>query len=387
MQHQQQHVLVTAQLVQMRTQRKLAAKIEPATRGRRQRSTQRSLIDSLDRQRQMHRRRRHNLLPRHPDTLREQGPKALVAHHHVVQRTLQRRNRVYATTLAAIEEAERSTMRTATRYLERTMVADIERITGAKGATAMTAVTDCLDWIGTKRVAVATPFRKSQNDYMEKYLTEAGYTVTGGKLMKKLSSEGTGTPEEYERVLKYCMQDVVVEATIGMVVRDLTPDEWQDYWVCERMNDRGIPVDIELARAAQRYAGIEAAEIAAELKQVTKGAVTSAKQFKRIKTWLIEHAPDLMDLLADEEGKVSLDKSARATALESDLDLPRDVEDLLHLIDDAGRASTAKYAAIEARADADGRLRGAYLFNGAGQTGNVLPERAVFYCYFEFLIP
>ena len=47
-------------------------------------------------------------------------------------RTLQRRNRVYATTLAAIEEAERSTMRTATRYLERTMVADIERITGGR---------------------------------------------------------------------------------------------------------------------------------------------------------------------------------------------------------------------------------------------------------------
>ncbi len=58
------------------------------------------------------------------------------------------------------------------------LVADIERISGAKGVTAMTAVTDCLDWIGTRKVAVATPFRKSQNDYMHKYLTEAGYTVT-----------------------------------------------------------------------------------------------------------------------------------------------------------------------------------------------------------------
>jgi len=57
-------------------------------------------------------------------------------------------------------------------------VADIERISGAKGATAMSAVTDCLDWIGTKRVAVATPFRKSQNDFMERYLADAGYTVT-----------------------------------------------------------------------------------------------------------------------------------------------------------------------------------------------------------------
>ena len=193
--------------------------------------------------------------------------------------------------------------------------------------------------------------------------------LAGGKLMKKLSSEGSGTPEEYERVLEYCMQDVVVEATIGMVVRDLTPDEWQDYWVCERMNDRGIPVDIELARAAQSYAQVEAAEIAAELKKVTKGAVTSAKEFKRIKAWLLEQAPDLVALLTGEDGKVSLDKSARITALESGLDLPRDVEDLLHLIDDAGRASTAKYAAIENRTDEDGRLRGAYLFNGAGQTG------------------
>jgi len=58
------------------------------------------------------------------------------------------------------------------------LVADIERISGAKGATAMTAVTDCLNWIGAKRVAVATPFRKSQNDYMEKYLTDAGYSIT-----------------------------------------------------------------------------------------------------------------------------------------------------------------------------------------------------------------
>jgi maleate cis-trans isomerase len=58
------------------------------------------------------------------------------------------------------------------------LVADIERISGGKGATAMTAVTDCLDWIGTKKIAVATPFRKSQNDYMWKYLQEAGYTVT-----------------------------------------------------------------------------------------------------------------------------------------------------------------------------------------------------------------
>jgi DNA polymerase len=193
--------------------------------------------------------------------------------------------------------------------------------------------------------------------------------LAGGKLMKKLSTEGTGTEEEYERVLKYCMQDVVVEATIGMVVRDLTAEEWKDYHVCERMNDRGIPIDADLARAAQSYAEVEAAEIAKELEAVTKGVVTGAKQFARIKKWVGERAPEVVEMLTGEDGKVSFDRSARTAIFESDLSLPSEVDELLHLIDDAGRASTAKYAAIENRTDTDGRLRGAYLFNGAGQTG------------------
>ena len=45
---------------------------------------------------------------------------------------LERRARVYETTLAAIEHAEVATMRTATRYLEKRMVGDIARITGGR---------------------------------------------------------------------------------------------------------------------------------------------------------------------------------------------------------------------------------------------------------------
>jgi DNA repair exonuclease SbcCD ATPase subunit len=45
---------------------------------------------------------------------------------------LQRRGRVYDTTLRALETAERATIRTATRYLERRMVADLERVTAGR---------------------------------------------------------------------------------------------------------------------------------------------------------------------------------------------------------------------------------------------------------------
>jgi DNA repair exonuclease SbcCD ATPase subunit len=45
---------------------------------------------------------------------------------------LQRRHRVYGGSLAAIERAEQATMRTATRYLEKRMVGDLDRITDGR---------------------------------------------------------------------------------------------------------------------------------------------------------------------------------------------------------------------------------------------------------------
>lgn len=45
---------------------------------------------------------------------------------------LQRRDRVYRTALTAIEDAERATMQTATRYLERRMVRDLQRVTAGR---------------------------------------------------------------------------------------------------------------------------------------------------------------------------------------------------------------------------------------------------------------
>ena len=45
---------------------------------------------------------------------------------------LQRRARVYDAALKALDTAERATMRTATRYLERTMVADLDKVTAGR---------------------------------------------------------------------------------------------------------------------------------------------------------------------------------------------------------------------------------------------------------------
>ena len=184
-------------------------------------------------------------------------------------------------------------------------------------------------------------------------------------------------PEEYKELVEYCAIDVATEFGIGRLVRDLSPEEWRDYHINEHINDRGIPVDLELARAAQHYARDELAEICHQLSVVTKGVVTSPKQFARIKAWLAEWLPDDLyaTLFLDEDGepkeKVSFDSAAREELLSDDNAeiLIGEVRDFVELIHDGGRASTAKFAAMLARGVNEGRVYGSSVFNGAGQTG------------------
>lgn len=184
-------------------------------------------------------------------------------------------------------------------------------------------------------------------------------------------------PEEFEELVAYCGIDVATECGIGGVVRDLTPEEWRDYHVNEAINDRGIPVDLELAAAAQRYARDELAEICDRLNIITQGKVTSPKQFARVKEWLAEWLPDELyaTLFLDEEGepkdKVSFDSATREELLSdenADI-LLGDVREFVELIHDGGRASTAKFAAMLARGANESRVYGSSVFNGAGQTG------------------
>jgi DNA polymerase bacteriophage-type len=181
-------------------------------------------------------------------------------------------------------------------------------------------------------------------------------------------------PAEYEELCAYCDVDVLTEMGLAALLRDLSPEEWHDYHINEAVNDRGIPVDIALAKAAQHYAKDELHEICQRLNVVTKGVVTSPKQFARIKKWLGENLPpELQEFVApDDRGKVSLDAAAREDMLgeENEDVLVGDVRELVELVHDGGRASTAKFAAMVVRADPDDqRVRGAYVFNGAGQTG------------------
>ena len=200
---------------------------------------------------------------------------------------------------------------------------------------------------------------------------QKGSTAIMMKWCKPLpSGQWADDDAEYEQLCDYCDDDVRSEIGVGMLLRDLSDEEWEDYWINEEINDRGLPLDMDLVRAAQRYAADETAEINARISMLTKGEVTTVKQHQRIKAWIMPRLPPGYEL-KPRKGKLSFDRSVREhyLSVENEDVISGDIRDFIQLVHDGGRASTAKFAAMQARTGTDDRLRGAYVFSGAGQTG------------------
>lgn len=187
-------------------------------------------------------------------------------------------------------------------------------------------------------------------------------------------------PKEVGEMGDYCLRDVVVERAAAKASVPLNDEEFEDFLVSERINDRGVHVDVPFCQAAQSYAEDEAEEIAEELSKLTSGRITGARQFQRIKNWLEPYLADNDKLrhvvtryktdrrTGETEKKISMDASVRHEILSDAESYPEIVVDLVELLDEAGNTSVSKYKALEDRADEHGVVRGAYMFCGASQT-------------------
>ena len=192
-------------------------------------------------------------------------------------------------------------------------------------------------------------------------------------------------PDLLDELYLYCLQDVRVERLASHHTPPLTVAEHWDWVVSERVNDNGIGVDTTFAAAATEYAEAELEEIKSALTEITDGVITSPRQHIRLKTMmapLIAESPEIEKAVTvvrtdrrtgEESRKISLDREARAKLLQLEEltpgTLPVSVVEVIELVDEAGRSSVSKYEAMTHRASRDGRVRGAYIYAGAGQTG------------------
>jgi DNA polymerase len=170
-------------------------------------------------------------------------------------------------------------------------------------------------------------------------------------------------------MVQYCEQDVRAMRAISQSLRPLSDEELEDYHVNEKINDRGVLVDVHLAGAAISYAATELEDIQAIVRTVTNGQITSVRSPK-MREWVKERlSSEHLKLMEQEDGKYSIDKRVRANLLATQ-DLPPDVAEVIQCADDLWASSVAKFSRLRDLADMeDFRVRGAFVFAGGSATG------------------
>jgi len=204
----------------------------------------------------------------------------------------------------------------------------------------------------------------------------------GGQLIRLLSvprADGSfnNSPELMAEMIRYCEQDVRAMRAISKAMRPLSEQELADYHTNERINDRGVLLDLPLAQAAIRYASVELEEIETLVADLTEGAIKSVRSPK-MRQWVIDRvgpqALKMMETYKDGELKYSIDKSVRANLLafaeENPDEIPTTVADVIQCADDLWASSVAKFSRLASLADEDDhRVRGAFVFAGGSATG------------------
>jgi DNA polymerase bacteriophage-type len=202
----------------------------------------------------------------------------------------------------------------------------------------------------------------------------------GSQLIRLLSipqADGTFRQDEklMQEMIDYCEMDVRAMRAISKAMRPLSADELADYHVNERINDRGVLVDVPLCKAAIQYASDEVVEIQQIVTEVTDGAITSVRSPK-MKQWVLERvgpkARELMVVYKDGEKKYSIDKTVRANLIlmEDPDEIPPAVAEVIQCADDLWASSVAKFSRLADLADVeDQRVRGAFVFAGGSATG------------------
>jgi DNA polymerase len=179
------------------------------------------------------------------------------------------------------------------------------------------------------------------------------------------------SPELMAEMIQYCEQDVRAMRAISKAMRDLSDEELTDYHVNERINDRGVLVDVPLCQAAVKFASDELVEIEQIVQEVTGGAIASVRS-PRMREWVLERVGPEAKKLMEKDGKYSIDKTVRANLLlmENPDEVPADVQEVIQCADDLWASSVAKFSRLSGLADEeDQRVRGAFVFAGGSATG------------------
>ncbi len=162
--------------------------------------------------------------------------------------------------------------------------------------------------------------------------------------------------EKWKRFKAYNLRDVEAEMQIQQKLSKFPVPEfvWEEYWLDQEVNDRGIGVDMEMVAQAIAMDARAKAELTTAMKELTE--LDNPNSVQQMKQWLAENG-----LETD-----SLDKKAVAGLLKT---APEPLRTVLTLRQQLAKSSVKKYQAMQNAVCTDSRARGMFKFYGANRTG------------------
>ena len=163
-------------------------------------------------------------------------------------------------------------------------------------------------------------------------------------------------PEKWELFKTYCKRDVDVEKSIRRKLHNfpIPESEMELYRLDQRINDRGVLVDMELVRNAVSCERLHKEVVTKRAYELT--GLENPNSVAQLKGWLGD-----MGMEAE-----SLSRKAVAEMIAG---TDGEVEELLRLRLLMAKTSVKKYEAMERSVCSDGRIHGMLMFYGANRSG------------------
>lgn len=160
-------------------------------------------------------------------------------------------------------------------------------------------------------------------------------------------------PARYLSMYFYCCDDVRAERGIDEEVPDLSWYERKVFEMDQRINDRGIRVDLAAVADAQVLVDEHKVELAALCRKWTGGI--GPTQNKALADWVRDNGYDIENLQAPTIKEAVKDPAC-----------PREIRRVLQLISIYAMKAVSKYTAIENAVSTEDRLYGMFMYHGAG---------------------
>ena len=165
-------------------------------------------------------------------------------------------------------------------------------------------------------------------------------------------------PEKWDLFKFYNRRDVEVEQSIQKKLHNFTvPDSvWEEFWLDQEINDRGILLDLTLVKNAIALDEISKDKLSDAMKDLTE--LENPNSVAQMKQWLFDQGVE-----AESLGKKDVAKMI------ADEDIDEDVTEALKLRQQLAKSSVKKYQAMQTAVCNDGRARGMFQFYGANRSG------------------